>query len=73
MADMPSFRESNLLGRRFAISGSRSRTRGSLRDRGFRAELAKLGIAKVTPSFCLSTEWGVPFGTVAIAIPFPRG
>ncbi len=24
----------------------------------------------MTPSFYLSTEWGVPFGTVAIAIPF---
>jgi Putative zinc-binding metallo-peptidase len=36
----------------------------------FRAELAQAGIQKVQPHFYLSTEWGVPFGTVSIAIPF---
>jgi len=36
----------------------------------FRAELAAKGLTKVVPSFYLSTEWGVVFGTVAIAIPF---
>jgi hypothetical protein len=36
----------------------------------FRRELAKAGITKVAPTFYLSTEWGVPFGTVSIAIPF---
>lgn len=35
-----------------------------------RAELARAGIDRVKPCFYLSTEWGVPFGTVAIAIPF---
>jgi hypothetical protein len=36
----------------------------------FRAELAARGIVKVVPRFHLSTEWGVPFGTVVIGIPF---
>jgi hypothetical protein len=35
----------------------------------FRAEIDALGIP-IRPRFYLSTEWGVPFGTVAIAIPF---
>jgi hypothetical protein len=33
-------------------------------------ELEKAGIQRVRPRFYLSSEWGVPFGTVAIAIPF---
>ena len=36
----------------------------------FRQELRAAGLVRVTPRFYLSTEWGVPFGTVAIAIPF---
>ncbi len=36
----------------------------------FHAELEHAGIHRVKPVFYLSTEWGVPFGTVAIAIPF---
>lgn len=36
----------------------------------FERELAAAGIRRVRPRFYLSTEWGVPFGTVAIAIPF---
>jgi hypothetical protein len=36
----------------------------------FREELRAAGIRQVQPRFYLSTEWGVPFGTVAIAIPF---
>jgi hypothetical protein len=35
----------------------------------FLAEVKRLGLA-VEPRPYLSTEWGVPFGTVAIAIPF---
>jgi hypothetical protein len=34
------------------------------------AELQRVGIQRLRPRFYLSTEWGVPFGTVAIAIPF---
>jgi hypothetical protein len=36
----------------------------------FRRELAAAGFRRLTPTFYLSTEWGVPFETVAIAIPF---
>ncbi|MGH7535693.1 MAG: putative zinc-binding metallopeptidase [Gemmatimonadales bacterium] len=36
----------------------------------FMVELARIGLTKVRPRFYLSTEWGVPFETVAIAIPF---
>ncbi len=34
------------------------------------SELEAAGVCGVRPRFYLSTEWGVPFGTVAIAIPF---
>jgi hypothetical protein len=33
-------------------------------------ELERAGIARVRPRFYLSTEWGVPFPSLAIAIPF---
>jgi hypothetical protein len=33
-------------------------------------ELRQRGITRVRPRFYLSTEWGVPFETIAIAIPF---
>jgi putative zinc-binding metallo-peptidase len=36
----------------------------------FEHELDAAGIRRVRPRFYLSSEWGVPFGTVAIAIPF---
>ena len=36
----------------------------------FTAELKAAGIVRLQPRFYLSTEWGVPFDTVAIAIPF---
>jgi hypothetical protein len=36
----------------------------------FMAELDRAGIRRVRPRCYLSSEWGVPFGTVAIAIPF---
>ena len=36
----------------------------------FEKELADVGIRKLRPHFYLSTEWGVPTDTVAIAIPF---
>jgi hypothetical protein len=36
----------------------------------FRGELRSKGITRVSPKFHLSTEWGVPFGTVVIGIPF---
>jgi hypothetical protein len=36
----------------------------------FEGELVQCGITRVRPRFYLSTEWGVPFETIAIAIPF---
>ena len=36
----------------------------------FRQELLAAGITRLKSRFYLSTEWGVPFGSVAIAIPF---
>ena len=36
----------------------------------FQRELKQCGLMRVEPKFYLSTEWGVPFGTISIAIPF---
>jgi hypothetical protein len=36
----------------------------------FERELEAAGIKKLHPRFYLSTEWGVPYETIAIAIPF---
>ncbi|HEU5171331.1 MAG TPA: putative zinc-binding metallopeptidase [Gemmatimonadales bacterium] len=36
----------------------------------FEDELRRAGLTRLRPRFYLSTEWGVPFETVAIAIPF---
>jgi hypothetical protein len=36
----------------------------------FEREVERVGPQKLRPRFYLSTEWGVPFGTIAIAIPF---
>jgi hypothetical protein len=36
----------------------------------FQEELRRVGITRIQPHFYLSTEWGVPFGTISIAIPF---
>ncbi len=36
----------------------------------FETELAEAGIRRLRPRYYLSDEWGVPDGTVAIAIPF---
>jgi hypothetical protein len=36
----------------------------------FEAELRQSGITRLRPRWYLSTEWGVPFETIAIAIPF---
>jgi hypothetical protein len=38
--------------------------------RSFLDELKRRGLTQVEPHFYLSTEWGVPFGSVSIAIPF---
>ena len=36
----------------------------------FERELVAKGITRLKPKFHLSTEWGVPFGSIAIGIPF---
>jgi hypothetical protein len=36
----------------------------------FEEELRRVGVSRVRPRWYLSTEWGVPFETIAIAIPF---
>lgn len=36
----------------------------------FRRELEQAGVTGVTPEFYLATEWGVPFPSAAVAIPF---
>ena len=38
--------------------------------RDFGKELVAKGITRVVPRYYLSTEWGVPFGTISLAIPF---
>ena len=71
MSSSQGFRESNLFGApirdlRLTIDGTRLQP--VIEE--FRAELARCGITKLVPRFHLSTEWGVPFGTVVIGIPF---
>src|SRR5688572_2678228 len=71
MADTRSFRESNLYGspiRDLQLAIENTRLAPVIEE--FRAELTSRGIAKLRPTFYLSMEWGVAFGTVAIAIPF---
>jgi len=36
----------------------------------FRRELDAAGLTRIKPRFYLSTEWGVPDGTIAVAVPF---
>jgi len=64
------FRESNLFGapiRDLGLKIAGTRLEPVIDE--FRAELAQCGL-RVVPRFHLSTEWGVPFGTVVIGIPF---
>jgi hypothetical protein len=37
---------------------------------GFARELERVGLTRIKPVFYLTTEWGVPFETIAIGIPF---
>src|SRR5690606_12739707 len=72
LRSMPNrFRESNLFGapmRDLGLTIDGTRLAPVIEE--FRTELAAKGITKVVPTFYLSTEWGVVFGTVAIGIPF---
>jgi hypothetical protein len=65
------FREASLMGT--PIRDLKLRIEGTALEKtllDFQGELHACGILKVVPRFYLSTEWGVAFGTVAIAIPF---
>ncbi len=71
MSSSQRFRESNLFGapiRDLGLTIDGTRLAPVIEE--FRAELLRCGITKVVPRFHLSTEWGVPFGTVVIGIPF---
>src|SRR5262245_46647330 len=67
----PSFRESNLFAapiRDLKLEIDETPLSPVIQE--FRAELKAKGITHINPRFHLSTEWGVPFGTVVIGIPF---
>jgi hypothetical protein len=68
---IPSFRESNLFGaplRKLGLAIAGTRLEPTIER--FEQELHDLGIVRLKPRFYLSTEWGVPFNTIAIGIPF---
>ncbi len=70
MSSSQGFRESNLFGapiRDLGLKIAGTRLEPVIDE--FRAELAQRAL-RVAPRFHLSTEWGVPFGTVVIGIPF---
>jgi hypothetical protein len=65
------FRESNLFGtpiRDLKLAIENTRLEPLINQ--FLAELKAKGITRLTPRFHLSSEWGVPFGSIAIGIPF---
>jgi hypothetical protein len=72
MADAPTrFHESNLWStpiRDLGLTIEGTRLEPILEE--FREELRRCGLTRVRPQFYLSTEWGVPFETIAIALPF---
>jgi len=66
-----SFRESNLFGtpiRDLKLAIENTRLAPLIEE--FLRELQAKGITLLTPKFHLSAEWGVPFGSIAIGIPF---
>jgi hypothetical protein len=67
----PAFQESNLRTTRIRDLGLQiAGTRLEPIIREFQAELDNVRLTKLRPRFYLSSEWGVAFGTIAIAIPF---
>jgi hypothetical protein len=70
-ADAVRFHESNLWStpiRDLGLTIAGTRLEPILAE--FEGELRAIGLTRVRPRFYLSTEWGVPFETVAVAIPF---
>ena len=71
MSTGPAFNEAILLSapiRNLGLSISGTRLEPIIAE--FEAELRQRGILRLKPKFHLSTEWGVPFDTVVIGIPF---
>jgi hypothetical protein len=71
VSNRPGFRESNLFAapiRDLHLAIEETPLAPILDE--FREELRAKGITHLTPRFHLSTEWGVPFGTIVIGIPF---
>jgi hypothetical protein len=67
----PGFQESNLRTAKIRDLGLQiAGTRLEPIIQEFERELDAAGITKIRPRFYLSTEWGVAFGTISIAIPF---
>jgi hypothetical protein len=70
-ASDPGFQESNLRTTKIQDLGLQiagTKLEPIIRD--FETELDAIGLHSIRPRFYLSTEWGVAFGTIAIAIPF---
>jgi hypothetical protein len=70
-ADAVRFHESNLWStpiRDLGLTIAGTRLEPILAE--FEGELRAIDLTRVRPRFYLSTEWGVPFETVAVAIPF---
>lgn len=71
MSTPPSFRESHLFAspiRDLGLAIAGTRLEPIIAE--FEKELRDKGITRLSPKCYLSTEWGVPFGTIAIGIPF---
>jgi hypothetical protein len=67
----PRFQESNLRNTQIRDLGLQIEgTRLEPIIERFQAELRAVGFTRLRPHFYLSTEWGVPFKTVSIGIPF---
>ena len=70
-ASDPGFQESNLRTsqiRDLGLQIAGTKLEPIIKD--FEGELDAAGLKSLRPRFYLSTEWGVAFGTIAIAIPF---
>ncbi len=70
-AESPRFHETNLWAtpiRDFGLTIEGTPLQPIIEE--FEEELHQRGLTRVHPRFYLSTEWGVPFESVAIAIPF---
>lgn len=71
MASQPAFHEANLTStpiRDLGLTIAGTALEAIVAD--FEKELRQAGIRRVRPRFYLTTEWGVPFDTIAIGIPW---